>query len=114
MRLSVIVPSYNSESFIEDTVASLSDYLKQSSPDGELIIVDDGSTDRSPLLLERLAASSSFARVLRCEANAGKGHAVRAGMAVATGDVRVFVDADLSYPTSEIQKMAPPQNLWVI
>jgi len=104
--LSVIVPVFNGEAFIADTVRALLDYLRTLGRLAELIVVDDGSTDLTAALLERITAGAATpVQVIRSERNQGKGAAIVRGMQAARGDVRVFLDADLAYPPSEIERV---------
>ncbi len=88
-RISVIVPSYNSEQFLDACLDSL---LESSEVvPHEVIVVDDGSTDRSASI-----ASQRGVRLIACDSNMGPGAARNLGAAQATGDVLVFVDADVT------------------
>ena len=89
MRFSVIVPVYNVEDYLETCVASV---LAQSCPDYELILVDDGSTDKSAALCDRFAAQYGC-RVIHQE-NGGLGAARNTGIAAAAGDYLFFLDSD--------------------
>jgi glycosyltransferase involved in cell wall biosynthesis len=85
--ISIIIPTYNAEPYIGETLDSV---LSQTYPRREIIVVDDGSTDRTPQCLE---AYSSTIRYLRQE-NAGAGAARNAGLKAASGDYIAFLDAD--------------------
>lgn len=87
--VSVIVPVYNSEKFLEECINSL---LNQNSHNFELILVDDGSTDSSPIICETFARYSNI-RVFHKE-NGGVGSARNFGLKMAKGDWIVFVDSD--------------------
>ena len=96
MRVSVIVPAYDEEAAIASSVQRLHDFW-QSRPEVdevEIVVVDDGSVDRTAERAESLGLAG--VRVLR-QRNAGKGAAVRTGVAATTGDVVYFIDADLPY-----------------
>jgi len=105
VRLSLIIPSYNSAAFIADTLAGALAFLERRGETYELIVVDDGSADGSAPLLSDLAARHCSVRVIRNGANRGKGHAVRAGMLQSSGERVIFTDADLAYPLTEIDKI---------
>jgi glycosyltransferase involved in cell wall biosynthesis len=89
--VSVIVPFYNAERFLDDAVASV---LAQRYRPFELILVDDGSTDRSRILSKALATVHPEVRLLRLMKNAGPAAARNAGLAEATGSYVAFLDAD--------------------
>jgi glycosyltransferase involved in cell wall biosynthesis len=102
--LSVVVPVYNEESGLRDTLATVGRRLAELRPgDFEIVVSDDGSRDRSAAIATEMAKELPI-QVLRAESNRGKGAAVRAGMLAAKGDPVFFFDADLSTPLAE---MAP-------
>jgi glycosyltransferase involved in cell wall biosynthesis len=75
---------------------------------GELVIVDDGSTDGTWVLIQALAASDSRIRVVRCERNRGKSAALRTGFAQATSEILIVQDADLEYDPDDYPKLLAP------
>lgn len=105
MKLSVIVPVYNSAAFISETFQALVDYLEKLEEEYELLFVDDGSRDNTGSILEELAGGHPRVFLIRNGINRGKGHTVRMGMNQARGDFLVFTDADLAYPPTEIGKI---------
>lgn len=98
---SVIIPAYNEESRIESTIRKVSDFLKTIPGGAEILVVDDGSADRTG----DIAGSHAGVRLLRSEVNRGKGWAVREGMKNARGDVVMFTDADLSTPIDQANRL---------
>ena len=104
MKLSLIVPMYNEAAIIEDTAKTYADYLSATFADWELLFVDDGSADDCGARVEALGLPNT--RVLRYTPNQGKGNAVRTGMLAATGDARMFLDADVAYGTEVIARAA--------
>lgn len=97
MRLSVVVPAYQEAASIAASVATIRSDLADLG-EIEIVVVDDGSTDATAVAAREGGAD----RVIELRPNQGKGAAVRAGMAAATGAVRVFTDADLSYRPAQI------------
>ena len=85
-------------------------YLQQNFPDGELIVVDDGSSDETADLARTVFQDSGNLRtsVISYKSNLGKGRAVRLGLQAARGDVALFSDADLSTPIDEAPKLVDP------
>lgn len=104
-RLSVIVPAYNGEDRLPDALAQLGAWLDTLPCSSELIIVDDGSGPAAAKVMADFAAGRAQTRVIRNNVNVGKGAGVAKGMLAATGELRVFIDADLAYPPSEIAKI---------
>lgn len=111
--LSVIVPAWNGGARLPATLRSIAAFLDRQPCATELIVVDDHSDHVTADLLVELVEQfkrdsdgpmSGFT-VIRNESNHGKGYAVSRGMAAAHGKCRVFIDADLAYPASEIAKI---------
>src|SRR5579864_1475679 len=102
VRLSLIIPAYNSGGFIADTLAHATAYLERRREKYELIVVDDGSSDGSAPLLSGLSTDHCSVRLIGNQPNRGKGHAVRAGVMHSSGERVIFTDADLAYPLEEI------------
>jgi dolichyl-phosphate beta-glucosyltransferase len=105
MMLSVIIPTYNSASFILETLKELTKYLDNTGWDYELLFVDDGSRDETVAILEEKCSAQPRVRLLQNGKNRGKGYAVRKGMQEAQGEYLIFTDADLAYPPTEIGKI---------
>jgi glycosyltransferase involved in cell wall biosynthesis len=89
-KITAIVCAYNEERTIEKVVATIADYFFD-----EVIIVNDGSTDKTDSILKRISKYYSFQHIVLYE-NKGKGYAMATGLQNATGDIVVFIDADLS------------------
>ncbi|MFG2039042.1 bifunctional polysaccharide deacetylase/glycosyltransferase family 2 protein [Dactylosporangium sp. NPDC048998] len=102
--VSIIVPAYNEAANIEATIRSLaaSDY-----PGCEIVVVDDGSTDATAAIVERLGRSLPAVHLLR-QANAGKPAALNAGIAAAGGDLLVLVDGDTVFEPDAVGRLVQP------
>jgi glycosyltransferase involved in cell wall biosynthesis len=103
--LSIIIPVYNEAQRLPATLAAIQRYFAQDARAIEIIIVDDGSTDGSghlPLPADRVGL---VWRRLYNPGNRGKGFSVRQGMLAASGERRLFTDADLSAPLSELPRL---------
>ncbi|MEZ5305781.1 MAG: glycosyltransferase family 2 protein [Pyrinomonadaceae bacterium] len=108
--LSIVIPAYNEEARLGETVRLILLYLRENAPDAELIIVDDGSRD-STADVGRVSCGEFpeiRTEVIRYEKNRGKGFAVRTGMEAASGRIVLFSDADLSTPIEELPKLVEP------
>jgi len=108
--LSVVIPAYNEAARLGNTLRAVVDYLRQNFPDGELIVVDDGSSDQTEELARQVLQDSGDLRssVISYKSNLGKGRAVRLGLLAARGEVTLFSDADLSTPITEAPKLIEP------
>lgn len=96
-RVSVIIPSFNVEKSIKEVISRIpSDVF-------EIIVVDDGSKDRTGKI-----AKSTGVKVITHEINYGKGRAMRTGISKATGDIIVFLDADLQHKPEDIPRLVEP------
>lgn len=105
--LSVIIPTYNEAPNIRRTFAACVRWLERKGLDWELLLVDDGSTDGTLAIERELAGGQGRVRLLDHSPNRGKGFAVRRGMLEASGEVRLFLDADFSTPIEEYERLAP-------
>src|SRR5438477_1187698 len=107
-RLSVLVPVYNERHVVEASlrrVLALRDDLISSL---EVIVVDDGSSDGTREILERLSLEDPRITLLMNERNLGKGAALRRAIARSTGDICIIHDADLEYDPSDIPSLLVP------
>lgn len=102
--LSVVIPAYNEEKRLPDTIRRVEQYLSEQNYTWELLVVDDGSKDRT-VEVAQAAFGSPNSRVQKNPRNMGKGATVRNGMLAARGDYRLFSDADLSTPIEEVEKL---------
>ncbi|MBW1989048.1 MAG: glycosyltransferase family 2 protein [Deltaproteobacteria bacterium] len=101
-RVSVVIPLYNEARCLEKNAAATLAHLESGGRTHELLLVNDGSTDRTPEVVQRLADEHPAIRALGYAENRGKGCAVRTGMLAAHGDFVVFMDADLAVPLKHL------------
>jgi dolichyl-phosphate beta-glucosyltransferase len=108
--LSIVIPAYNEANRLGNTLRTVVDYLRENWPEGELIVVDDGSSDNTAALARQSFKDSGTLRtsVISYKSNLGKGRAVRLGLLAARNDVVLFSDADLSTPITETPKVVDP------
>ncbi|MDP9219937.1 MAG: glycosyltransferase family 2 protein [Actinomycetota bacterium] len=107
MKLSAVVPCYNEEAVLDRLLAVLTEQLGAVTPDFEIILVDDGSRDRTLAAIREAAQRDPRVRYLALSRNFGKEAAMLAGLTRATGDAVVILDADLQHPPQLIAEMVP-------
>ncbi|MCS6777663.1 MAG: glycosyltransferase family 2 protein [Chloroherpetonaceae bacterium] len=103
--LSVVVPAYNEEARIGPTLKRMLAYFDTQPYRVEILVVNDGSTDRTAQVVEAVAACRREVRLLSYAPNRGKGYAVRYGILHGHGTRLLFSDADLATPIEEIEKL---------
>jgi glycosyltransferase involved in cell wall biosynthesis len=103
--LSIIIPSYNEEQRLPRTLERIAAYLQSGSRPADVIVVDDGSTDRTAAVAASYGSSFQSLRVVSNGVNRGKGFSVRHGMLEAVTPFVLFTDADLSSPIEEADKL---------
>ncbi len=105
-NFSIIIPTYNEEKRIENTLIRIASYLSQKfGADYEIIIVDDDSEDKTVEIVKKLSRENEKIKLLLNEINSGKGYSVKKGMLSAEGSYLLFSDADLSTPIEELEKL---------
>jgi len=104
-ELSIVIPSFNEELRLPTTLREISSYIRSSRRETEVIVVDDGSTDRTSDVANSFRGEIQRLRVVANNKNRGKGYSVRHGMMEAHGRVVLFTDADLSAPIAEADKL---------
>lgn len=104
--ISIVVPAFNEARRITGTLDILCDYLRRSSWDWEVRVVDDGSSDDTARLASAVAMTEPRIVVQR-EPHGGKGAAVKAGLCAARGAYRFMCDADLSVSVDQIERFLP-------
>ena len=107
---SLVIPAFNEAERIGQTVATVLTYLRANSPQSEVIVVDDGSTDATGEVVRDIFSHpvGIETRLIQRSPNEGKGAAVRTGLQAATRAVALFSDADLSTPIDEAPKLLDP------
>mgnify|MGYP002783575529 CR=1 FL=1 len=111
--LSIVIPAYNEQERIADTLFAVKDYLSRQPYSSEVIVVDDGSTDFTTEVVRTVDIYSSeihdqsVSVVMENVKNVGKGFSVARGMLKAQGSIILFSDADLSTPIHEVEKLLP-------
>ena len=107
MYLSVIIPAYNEEKRLPNTLSDIDKYLLRQSYDYEIIVVNDGSKDRTAEVVGEGFSGIKNLRLIDNKENHGKGYVVRQGMLEAKGEYRLFTDADNSTSIDQVEKMWP-------
>lgn len=109
-QFSIIIPAFEEEDRLGDSVGKILQYIETEKLSAELIIVDDGSRDKTAETGERACAEFPDIRtkVIRYEKNRGKGFAVKTGLLASEADIALFSDADLSTPIEELAKLVKP------
>ena len=107
LRLSIVVPAYNEENRIGDSLGRLLEYFDGQGYGYEILVVDDGSSDETISVVKKAAEGRANVRVLHYDGNRGKGHAVRYGILRSGGEYVLFSDADLATPIEEVEKLFP-------
>jgi dolichyl-phosphate beta-glucosyltransferase len=106
--LSLVVPAYNEEARLHETLPAMWEFLHSRFKTFELIIVDDGSSDGTARVVEEFATDRPGVVLISYRPNRGKGHAVRMGVLRAQGDLILFSDADLATPLEEFDHLLEP------
>lgn len=111
MKLSIVIPSYNEEGTIKELIERVA-RVDLSSIEKEIIVVDDASHDRTPIILKELQSKplkgTGRLEIVNHEVNLGKGASIRDGFKKATGDIVLIQDADLEYNPEEYGKLILP------
>jgi glycosyltransferase involved in cell wall biosynthesis len=105
--LSLVLPAFNEEANIEAVVNASLATLPVHTHDFEIIVVDDGSRDRTPDLVEQLAADDARVRLVRHPRNRGYGAALTSGFRATRGDFVMFMDADRQFDIRDLRLLAP-------
>lgn len=106
-ELSVIIPTYNESKNIQKTVTDVVRYLSQKGLPSEIIVVDDGSTDNTVMLVKHLQKQIPHLKLIESRPNQGKGYVVKRGMLEGEGKYLLFMDADQATHITELDKFLP-------
>lgn len=108
--VSIVIPAFDEEERLGQSIRKILEYIGSGGAEAEVIVVDDGSGDRSAEVAR--TAFSEFpkthTKVIRYEENRGKGYAVKTGLLAAKHDIALFTDADLSTPIEEMPILVEP------
>ena len=104
-QLSIVIPAFNEEQRLPATLEKIANYIREKRPDTEVIVVDDGSTDKTAEVAGAWTGKIAQLRVVSNGRNRGKGFSVRHGSLEAKGDIILFTDADLSAPIEQGEKL---------
>ena len=105
-HLSIIIPVYNEEQYLQKLFGDLLDHFNQKNV--EIIIVDDGSTDNSTNIIKNFEKNNNYMfsfKLIRLDINAGKGKAIQTGLKKSTGEYILLQDADLELDTKDSKEM---------
>lgn len=107
MQLSIVLPCYNEEANIRATIEEVLSWCKSQPFECEIVAVDDGSVDATPVILGEIAAIHPSVRVVRHHQNGGYGRAVRSGCDAATGEWIAFMDSDGQFHIADLALLLP-------
>lgn len=105
IELSIVIPAYNEEERITSTLESIDAYFSVNKRSYEVIVVDDGSSDKTTAVVSALASRLANLKIYTLPENKGKGYAVRFGGLKARGELVLFNDADGATPIEEVEKL---------
>ena len=95
VELSFVIPAYNEEVFIENTLGTLDLAIKEKVVQYEIVVVDDGSKDKTFTKAMKYAKRNGHVKVIRYDRNVGKGFAIKTGVMNSVGDAVIFIDGDM-------------------
>jgi dolichyl-phosphate beta-glucosyltransferase len=107
IKLSIVVPAYNEEKKITESLSKFNSYLSRQNYEYEIVVVNDGSTDNTRQCVLDLTGKIKNLRLINNEKNSGKGAAIRLGLLSATGQYRLFIDADNATGIEHIDLLWP-------
>lgn len=107
MKLSIIIPVFNEQDYIEETIKKVLEFDSISAKK-EIIVINDGSSDDTGKILKKLKEKNREIIVLENKVNAGKGAAVKLGLLKSRGDIVIIQDADLEYSPDNYPQLIEP------
>lgn len=105
--ISVFFPAYNEEDNIREAVLSVDKYLKKNFSKYEIIVVDDGSRDKTPEIVSEIAKGNKNVKLARHKTNLGYGAAIRTGFKTAKNDLIFYTDSDNQFKITDLKKVLP-------
>lgn len=102
-KLSIIMPAYNEEKLIYNSILTTLNIVEKFAPDVEIIAVNDGSTDNTKNQIKKATLKDKRVKMLSSDKNRGKGNAIISGVSQAEGDYIAFVDADLELNPAQLE-----------
>ncbi|MCK5843177.1 MAG: glycosyltransferase family 2 protein [Victivallales bacterium] len=109
--LSIVIPAYNEERRLVNTILSIKDYLRTKNgrwKNPEVVVVADGCSDDTVNVARKALSDFPDSRIIAYPDNKGKGHALKVGVAATVGDIVAFADADGATPISELDSLVEP------
>ncbi len=104
IELSFVIPAYNEEGFIEDTLGTIDEVIKGKNLPYEIVVVDDGSLDNTLAKARKYAGRNGHVKVVSYSKNVGKGHAVKTGFMNTSGTIVIFADSDMEIDLTTISE----------
>jgi dolichol-phosphate mannosyltransferase len=104
VALSFVVPAYNEEDYIEDTLGTIDAVIDRKNLSYEIVVVDDGSGDNTLAKARKFAEKNGHVRIVSYSKNVGKGHAIKTGFMETNGDIVIFADSDMEIDFSVISR----------
>ncbi len=105
MDISIVIPAYNEEKRLGQTLRHVANYLESKSYQKEVLVINDGSKDKTGSLVQEFCNKYSFIKLIDNPINSGKAYSVNRGMLLASGRRILFMDADGSTPIEELEKL---------
>lgn len=105
--ISVVIPAFNEQESIEKAVCDAADFLPRCFEEWEILLVDDGSTDDTASIAQRISAAEPRVKLLRHPANRGYGRAIATGFGAARNELVFYTDADNQFDIRELAGMVP-------